>query len=157
MIKSFFVALAFVMSFTVSVQAQVTKDDLVGSWKIVRMEIVKEGKTFITIEASGVVFSEEVTKSMKEDELALMRGMMEAAGKKVLGSQLIYTAGGDFNQIDTEGTEVPGTYKLLKGGKVLATNVNKDKNEYTPSIADKKLSLLQQMKNGEMILVMEKQ
>ncbi|MDB5257720.1 MAG: hypothetical protein JWM14_2415 [Chitinophagaceae bacterium] len=157
MIKNLIFCFCLLFVFTAQAQEGVTKTELVGTWRIVKMEVVKEGNAFVTIdEASGAVFSEEFSSALKEDELKLMKDLMNAAGKKVLNSKIIYTTGGDYTQVDTEGKKFSGKYKLAKGGKLLKTTSEKEKNEYVPSITNKQLVLVQTLKNGDMVLTFER-
>ena len=123
--------LLFLLLCTVTAKAQgVQKNDLIGNWKVSKVEMIKENKTLMVADEDTVHFSESFVNSLKEEEKKMTFALMNAMMKLALETKLILSEDGTVIQVNHDEKEFKGTYVLGKGGKKLTTVFGEKKKEY---------------------------
>lgn len=149
----------FVLFIAVQAQAQVgvQKAELLGTWKVSKVEMIKDKKTLLVADKDTVVYSEAFVNSLKEEEKKMTFGILNTTMKLILETKIVFLEDDAFVQVNHKGKEFKGTYVLGKGGKKISTVVGEEKKTYSSAFTNNQLVLTEEKKDGQMILTYTKQ
>lgn len=133
-------------------QAQVTpkKSDLLGTWKVLRIEMFEGSDTlFVADKASGVVFSKAFKEALAKDTSITeeVKQRSQAAMELEIGFLInmeVSFLKNDVYEVVLHANKVEGTYNWDKKSKKLTTFVRDHKEESTAVLVNKQLVLTDQ-------------
>jgi len=141
----------FCLASGMNAQGIVKKAELIGSWKVVKVEmpgiVVAEGESLIFTESYFSDLSESMTKNFKKSFGLITQGSLNA--------KHTFAKDGTFTQTSKDGQVSKGKY-TLKGSKLSFHYSNGDNKEFSISIQNNQLIFSYQERDTQMIFTNNK-